>query len=139
MMGKAGLVLGLATGYVLGARDGRGRYEQIKTQAERLWNDPKVQQTAAAAQDFAKQKAPQVTDKIAQVTDKASGSGTGSGAGTGSTGTGTGTDTLTGTGTSTPSAPSAPKSVTPATAPVAKGPELHTESTPHVKPGGLDG
>jgi hypothetical protein len=138
MMGKAGLVVGLATGYVLGARDGRGRYEQIKTQAERLWNDPKVQQTAAAAQDLAKQKAPQVTDKIAQVADKAS--STGSGAGTGTSGTsGTGTDTLTGTGTSTPGAPSAPKSVTPATAPVAKGPELHTESTPHVKPGGLDG
>jgi hypothetical protein len=125
MMGKAGLVVGMAAGYVLGARDGRGRYEQIKTQAERLWNDPKVQQQASAAQDLVKQKAPQVADKLSQVTEKA-------------TGTGAGTDASTGSGTSTPAGPSttsAPASVTPATAPVAKGPELHAET---VKPGGLD-
>jgi hypothetical protein len=124
MMGKAGLVAGMAAGYVLGARDGRGRYEQIKTQAERLWNDPKVQQQASAAQDLVRQKAPQVADKISQVTDKASGRSS-------STDTGAG-------GPVGPSTTSAPSSVTPATAPVAKGPELHAETVSPVTPGGLD-
>jgi len=133
MKGKAGLVVGMAAGYVLGTRDGRGRYEQIKTQAERLWNDPKVQKKAAQAQDLAKQKAPQVSEKISQVADKAAGK-------TGdkrSSGTGTSTPSVV---TTPPSSTSAPKSVTPATAPLAKGPELHSDPTvPPVKPGGLDG
>ncbi len=43
MRGKAGLVIGLAAGYVLGTRAGRERYEQIKTQAEKVWNLPPVQ------------------------------------------------------------------------------------------------
>jgi hypothetical protein len=134
MMGKAGLVVGMAAGYVLGARDGRGRYEQIKTQAERLWNDPKVQQQASAAQDLVKQKAPQVADKISQVTDKASSKSKSK-----STSTSTGTGTGSGPGAPVgPSTTSAPASVTPATAPVAKGPELHAETVSPVKPGGLD-
>lgn len=43
MKGKLALVLGAGVGYVLGTRDGRQRYEQIKTKAEELWSDPKVQ------------------------------------------------------------------------------------------------
>lgn len=38
MRGKAGLVVGLAVGYVLGSRAGRQRYEQIKSQALKVWN-----------------------------------------------------------------------------------------------------
>jgi len=133
MKGKAGLVVGMAAGYVLGARDGRGRYEEIKTQAERLWNDPKVQQKAAAAQDLAKQKAPQVSEKLSKVAGKA-----------GSQGSGSVEPSLSGTSApvtppTTPSTVSAPKSVTPASVPVAKGPELHTDTTASSKPGGLDG
>ena len=41
MRGKAGLVVGLAVGYVLGTRAGRERYEQIKAAALKVWNlDP---------------------------------------------------------------------------------------------------
>jgi hypothetical protein len=72
MRGKAALVVGLATGYVLGTRDGRARYQQIKTQANRIMQDPRVQQKAAQATDLAKQKAPLVKDKVADVTHKAS-------------------------------------------------------------------
>ncbi|MBZ4488297.1 hypothetical protein LQ938_13965 [Microbacterium sp. cx-55] len=54
MRGKAGLVLGLAAGYVLGTRAGRQRYEQIKEQAEKVWNLDPVQKQVAKVQDFGK-------------------------------------------------------------------------------------
>jgi|tagenome__1003787_1003787.scaffolds.fasta_scaffold17421089_1 hypothetical protein len=57
MMGKAGLIVGLAAGYVLGTRDGRERYEQLKAQATRLVNDPRVKDKAASAQRAVKDKA----------------------------------------------------------------------------------
>ena len=45
MRGKAAVVIGLAVGYVLGTRDGRERYEQIKSQATKVWLDWRIQQT----------------------------------------------------------------------------------------------
>jgi hypothetical protein len=56
MKGKAGLIIGMAAGYVLGTRDGRERYEQLKTQATRLMNDPRVKEKAASAQQAVKEK-----------------------------------------------------------------------------------
>ena len=53
MRGKVGLVIGLAAGYVLGTRAGRERYEQIKDQAEKLWNLDPVQKQVERAKDFA--------------------------------------------------------------------------------------
>lgn len=53
MRGKAGLVIGLAAGYVLGARAGRERYEQIKEQALKVWNLEPVQKQVDRAKDFA--------------------------------------------------------------------------------------
>lgn len=44
-------------GYVLGARAGRERYEQIKERAQGLWANPKVQQKATQARGYAKDKA----------------------------------------------------------------------------------
>ena len=51
-------------GYVLGARAGRERYEQIRNAAQRVKSNPKVQETARQATDVAKEKAPVVKDKI---------------------------------------------------------------------------
>jgi hypothetical protein len=84
MRGKAALIIGLATGYVLGTRDGRARYQQIKTQANRIISDPRVQQKANQATDLAKAKAPLVKDKLADVTDKATSKVSSSSVGSGS-------------------------------------------------------
>ena len=39
-------VIGLAIGYVLGSRAGRERYEQIKRLAQRVADNPKIQEAA---------------------------------------------------------------------------------------------
>jgi hypothetical protein len=65
MKGKITLLAGGAIGYVLGTRAGRPRYEQMKSQAQALWNNPKVQEKATQAQEFAREKAPEVKDKAA--------------------------------------------------------------------------
>jgi len=64
MKGKIALLAGGAIGYVLGARAGRERYDQIMSQAQGLWNNPKVQQTASQAQDLAKEKASEAASKV---------------------------------------------------------------------------
>ncbi|MET0449222.1 MAG: hypothetical protein ABW004_12475 [Aeromicrobium sp.] len=61
-------------GYVLGARAGRQRYEQIKTRANKVWSNPRVQQAASDAQDLAAEKAPAVKDKAAAAAHRASSS-----------------------------------------------------------------
>lgn len=66
MKGKAVLVIGAGAGYVLGTRAGRQRYEQIKGAAQRLWQDPRVQETAARAQQKAREQAPKVQETAAR-------------------------------------------------------------------------
>ena len=58
MKGKILLLTGLAVGYVLGTKAGRERYEEIKTAANKLWSDPRVQKPVKQAEDFVKDKAP---------------------------------------------------------------------------------
>jgi hypothetical protein len=60
--GKILLVVGLGVGYVLGARAGRGRYDEIKDAAGKFWNDPRVQKQRTNAEGFVKDKAPDVAD-----------------------------------------------------------------------------
>lgn len=62
MRGKILILTGLAVGYVLGARAGRERYEEIKNAATKLWNDPRVQTKVDAVEDFAKEKGPEVAE-----------------------------------------------------------------------------
>jgi len=57
MRGKVGLVIGLGIGYVLGTRAGRERYEQIKEQAQKVWNLDPVQNQVDKVKDFAKSSA----------------------------------------------------------------------------------
>ena len=51
-------------GYVLGARAGRGRYDQIAGLATKVKNDPRVQDAAHQAAETAKAQAPIVKDKV---------------------------------------------------------------------------
>ncbi|MGD9959230.1 hypothetical protein [Nocardioides sp.] len=63
-MKKSTVLIAAGVGYVLGARAGRERYEQIKSAALRVRNDPRVQQTAHRAADEVRDKAPVVKDRI---------------------------------------------------------------------------
>jgi hypothetical protein len=74
-MSKILLAAAGAAGYVLGARAGRERYVQIADQAQKLWSNPKVQQTRQQATDAALAKAPLVKDKLQGVTSKVGSSG----------------------------------------------------------------
>jgi hypothetical protein len=60
MKGKILLAAGVGIGYVLGARAGRDRYEDIKRAAGKLWSDPRVQRQFDEAEGFVKDKAPEV-------------------------------------------------------------------------------
>ena len=59
-MNKLLLLVGAGVGYVLGARAGRERYDQIADQANKLWTDPRVQTKV----EEAKAKAPEVAQKV---------------------------------------------------------------------------
>ena len=56
-MAKLSFLLGAATGYVLGARAGKQRYEQIKGGAAQLWQSKPVQSQVEQAKHTAKTKA----------------------------------------------------------------------------------
>jgi hypothetical protein len=64
MKGKILLVTGLAVGYVFGTKAGRERYESIKATASKLWNDPRVQKNVHQAEDFVKDKGPEVAGYV---------------------------------------------------------------------------
>ncbi|WP_375405114.1 hypothetical protein [uncultured Amnibacterium sp.] len=68
MQGRVLFVAGAAIGYVLGARAGRRRYDQIKATADRVWNDKNVQKSVndvvGTVQGFVKDKAPEVQGAV---------------------------------------------------------------------------
>ncbi|GAA4377191.1 YtxH domain-containing protein [Agromyces bauzanensis] len=64
MKGKILFVVGLGVGYVLGARAGRERYEQIRTAALNVWNQPAVQQGVGTVKDFAKTRVSDLSDTV---------------------------------------------------------------------------
>jgi hypothetical protein len=66
-MSKLGMLAAGAAGYVLGARAGRERYDQIVAVATRFWSSPQVQHAQLQAQDYAREKAPEVGEKIGEV------------------------------------------------------------------------
>jgi hypothetical protein len=51
----------------LGARAGRERYDQIVAASQRLWSNPKVQEASQQAQMYAREKAPDLGEKVADV------------------------------------------------------------------------
>ena len=56
---------GLGIGFVLGARAGRVRYEQLRKLARKTWDRPAVQQAAGALQAQAANAAKTAGDKVA--------------------------------------------------------------------------
>ncbi|MBI5161552.1 MAG: YtxH domain-containing protein [Micrococcales bacterium] len=77
MGGKIIFVVGLAAGYVLGAKAGRERYTQIATAANRLWANPTVKRTVDKAEVFVKDHAPDVADLAAEGTRRVVSAATG--------------------------------------------------------------
>lgn len=71
-MSKLVILAAGAAGYVLGAKAGRKRYDQIATSAQRFWSDPRVQHAAGDAKDKARQKAPEVREKLDTVVSSVS-------------------------------------------------------------------
>ena len=80
-MRKLTMLVAGGVGYVLGARAGRERYEQIKRTATRVKDDPRVQDKASQAADLAKEKAPVVKDKVTSAASSAATKVTPSGSG----------------------------------------------------------
>ena len=82
-MKKLTLLAAAAAGYVLGSRAGRERYETIRTQATKVWNNPKVQDVVDDVQTQAKAAGAEAGSKVAgaandvasKVADKVKGSG----------------------------------------------------------------
>lgn len=78
-MSKLTLLAAAGVGYVLGARAGHERYDQIKAQAQKVARNPKVQDAAHQAQAAAATQAAaaagvvkeKVTDAASTVADKA--------------------------------------------------------------------
>jgi hypothetical protein len=65
MRGKLWFLGGLAAGFVLGARAGRERYEEIVTNARKVWEHPTVQEAAGVAQAQANRLYTEGKDKLA--------------------------------------------------------------------------
>ena len=64
MKGKILFVAGLGLGYLLGTRAGREKYDELKSAALKVWNDPRVQKQVDAVEDFVKDKAPEVAEFV---------------------------------------------------------------------------
>src|SRR4051812_49465053 len=64
-MSKLGFIVGVGVGYVLGAKAGRRRYEQIKARADKVWQSPTVQHKVNDATQVVRDKAPELQQKVA--------------------------------------------------------------------------
>jgi hypothetical protein len=69
-MRKLTALIAGGAGYVLGAKAGRQRYEQLRSQFNKVKTNPKVQQASTKATDAAKGAAPVIKEKVSGVTDK---------------------------------------------------------------------
>lgn len=73
MVSKLSFLVGLGAGYVLGARSGRERYDQIAGKAQELWRDPRVQEKAGQAGQAAMAKVDEASQAVKEkVADKVS-------------------------------------------------------------------
>jgi hypothetical protein len=63
-MKKIKLLVGVAAGFILGSRAGRGPYEKVEAQAKKVLNRGDVQETLDHATAVATEKLSAVTDKV---------------------------------------------------------------------------
>lgn len=63
-MAKLGMLIGFGAGYVIGARAGRQRYDQMVAKAQDVWSDPRVQKRTSQAQDAVQDKATQAAGAV---------------------------------------------------------------------------
>ena len=71
MRGKIIFVAGIGVGYVLGAKAGRQRYEQIASAADKLWSSKAVAKPRAEVQHFVETQTPKVVDAATDAATKA--------------------------------------------------------------------
>jgi hypothetical protein len=64
MRGKLMFITGLAAGFVLGSRAGREKYEEIRANAKKVWENPNVQEAAGVAQAQATKLYSESKDKL---------------------------------------------------------------------------
>ena len=64
MRGKLMFITGLAAGFVLGSRAGREKYEEIRANAKKVWENPSVQEAAGVAQAQATKLYSESKDKL---------------------------------------------------------------------------
>ncbi|BBH66642.1 hypothetical protein ACTI_33270 [Actinoplanes sp. OR16] len=64
MRGKLLFLTGLAAGFVLGSRAGREKYEEIRANAQKIWENPTVQEAAGVAQAQANKLYSEGKDKL---------------------------------------------------------------------------
>jgi hypothetical protein len=67
MKRKLILLVGLALGYVIGARAGREKYDRLKAAAERYWGDPRVTKVRGDVESYARTQAPIIRDRAETV------------------------------------------------------------------------
>lgn len=70
-MAKITFLLGMGAGYVLGARAGRERYEQIRHKADKAWGNPTVQEKVGEARAKAPEVASAAKSKAGDAASKA--------------------------------------------------------------------
>jgi hypothetical protein len=57
------IAVGVAIGYVLGTRDGRARYDQMKAKVTELWEDPRVVRARKDVEAYARAQAPVIRER----------------------------------------------------------------------------
>lgn len=71
------LLVGVAIGYILGAKAGRERYEQLADQASKVWTDPRVQSKVEDVKEQAPQVAASLGDRAKSAASQAKAKATG--------------------------------------------------------------
>lgn len=72
-MGKLSFLVGIGVGYVLGAKAGERRYEQIKLQASKAWGHPAVQEQVTKASEQIRERGPEVAAAAGQAAARGAG------------------------------------------------------------------